>query len=296
MSTATVRFHLPAPELRGAISTYYILRALGPGVVEDIIHPEWANPRLVLTGQWQVRFAGEAEVETLPDAALTGMLERGAFVRGSPGVLIGMGVLPEGWVRMTGQSADGFANSLRPLSDAFGPGVEALLARLRGAGSDAAALAMLDAYFIALIADRPLAPPIVARAHTALVTAQPRSVEAWAGDLSVSVRQLERLCLRYFGLTPKRLLRRQRFLRTLAAMRDAAPGAWSGLIDSHYVDQSHFIREFHYYLGMTPRAYFARTQPFMREAGDQRMALLGAPVQGLHAPGDGPPAARPSDG
>ena len=38
MSTATVRFHLPAPELRGAISTYYILRALGPGVVEDIMN------------------------------------------------------------------------------------------------------------------------------------------------------------------------------------------------------------------------------------------------------------------
>lgn len=295
MATATVRFHLPAPALRGSISTYYILRIHGPEVVEDIIHPEWANPRLVLSGQWQVRFAGKDDFETLPDAALTGMLERGAMVRGSPGVLIGMGVLPEGWVRLTGQAAAGFADRLRPLSDAFGPGVEGLLTRLRGAETDAEALAMLDDFFIALIADRPPAPVIVTRAHTALVRTQPRSVEAWAGDLTVSVRRLERLCLRYFGLSPKRLLRRQRFLRTLAAMRDAAPGAWSGLIDGHYVDQSHFIREFHHYLGMTPRAYFARVQPFMREAGDQRMALLGAPVQGLHAPGDGP-AGPPSTG
>ncbi|MDP1739163.1 MAG: AraC family transcriptional regulator [Caulobacter sp.] len=290
MATATVRFHLPAPPLRSAISTYYILRILGPEVVEDIIHPEWANPRLVLTGQWQVRFAGQDDFETLPDAALTGMLERGAVVRGSPGVLIGMGVLPEGWVRLTGQSAAGFVDRLRPLSDAFGPGVEDLLAELRGAVSDADALTMLDAFFLDLIADRPSAPPIVARAHAALVTTQPRSVDAWAASLAVSVRQLERLCQRYFGMSPKRLLRRQRFLRTLAAMRDTPPGAWSGLIDSHFVDQSHFIREFHYYLGMTPRAYFARAQPFMREAGDQRMALLGAPVQGLHAPGDGPAA------
>lgn len=289
MATATVRFHLPAPPLRGAISTYYVLRILGPEVVEDIIHPEWANPRLVLTGEWQVRFAGKEAFETLPDAALTGMLERGAVVRGSPGVLIGMGVLPEGWVRLTGRPAAAFADRLRPLSDVFGPGVEALLAELRGAESDAAALAMLDAFFIDLIADRPPAPPIVALAHTSLVTTQPRSVEAWAAELEVSTRGLERLCQRVFGMSPKRLLRRQRFLRTLAAMRDTAPGAWSRLIDSHYVDQSHFIHEFHHYLGMTPRAYFAREQPFMREAGDQRMALLGAPVQGLHAPGDGPP-------
>jgi AraC-like DNA-binding protein len=284
MTSATVRFHLPAAPLRDAISSYYILRILGPGVVEDIIHPEWANPRLVLSGQWQVRFGGESQLETLPDAALTGMLERGAVVRGSPGVLVGLGILPAGWVRLSGQPAGDFANRLRPLADALGPGVETLLAMLRTAQTEGAMVGMLDAWFEALIAARPPAPPIIARIHAGLVTSQPRSVEGWADDLALSSRQLERLCERYFGISPKRLLRRQRFLRTLAAMRDTPQGAWSGLIDSHFVDQSHFIREFHHYLGMSPSAYFARTQPFMREAGDQRIALHGAPVQGLHAP------------
>jgi methylphosphotriester-DNA--protein-cysteine methyltransferase len=110
-------------------------------------------------------------------------------------------------------------------------------------------------------------------------------VEDWAASLKLSTRQLERLCLRYFGLRPKRLLRRQRFLRTLAAIRDVQPGSWSRLIDPHYVDQPHFIKEFHYFLGMSPRAYFTRPQPFMRQAGDRRKELLGSPVQGLHAPG-----------
>ena len=109
-------------------------------------------------------------------------------------------------------------------------------------------------------------------------------MEAWAEAVGLSARQLERLSLRYFGLRPKRLLRRQRFLRTLAAMRETPPGQWSGLIDDQYVDQSHFIRDFQFFIGMSPTAYFARPQPFMREAGDRRKALLGSPVQGLHAP------------
>jgi len=286
MATATVRFHLPAPALREAISTYYVLRVDGSGVVEDIIHPEWANARLVLSGTWQVRFPGR-EIETLPEAAITGVLERGAMVRGSPGVLVGLGILPAGWVRLTDQSADPFTDRLRPLSDALGATIDGLLAPLRAANTDGEAVDVLDDYFTHLIEGRPPAPAVLAPAHAALVTSQPRSVEAWAAGLGMGARRLERLCQRYFGMSPKRLLRRQRFLRTLAVMRDTRSGAWSGAIDGHYVDQSHFIHEFHYYLGMSPSAYFNRPMAFMREAGDQRKALLGSPIQGLHAPVDG---------
>jgi AraC-like DNA-binding protein len=283
MSQASVSFHLPAPALRHAISTYYVLRIAGSEEVEDIIHPEWANVRLILSGSWRTRFA-EQPLQSVPDAAMSGTLERGAPVWGTPGILIGLGILPEGWVLLTNQQADAFANRLRPLSEAFGPGADDLLPALRAAPSDGDALEVLDRYFTGQVLQRPPVAPIVRDAHAALISVANRSVKDWADRLSLSTRQLERLCLRYFGLRPKRLLRRQRFLRTLAAIREVEPGSWSGLIDAHYVDQSHFIREFHYFLGMSPSAYFARPQPFMRQAGDRRKALLGSPVQGLHAP------------
>jgi len=283
MSQATVSFHLPAPALRHAISTYYILRVTGADEVEDIIHPEWANVRLVLSGRWRVRFAGQP-LQSVPDAAMSGTLERGAVVWGTAGALVGLGILPEGWVQLTAQPADAFSNRLRPLSDAFGPGADGLLPALRAASADGDALEILDRYFTSLLLHRLPAAPIVRDAHAALISVTNRSVKDWADRLDLSTRQLERLCLRYFGLRPKRLLRRQRFLRTLATIRDVEPGSWSGLIDAQYVDQSHFIRDFHYFIGMSPSAYFARPQPFMREAGDRRKALLGSPVQGLHAP------------
>ena len=82
---------------------------------------------------------------------------------------------------------------------------------------------------------------------------------------------------------PKALLRRQRFLRSFAAIREQPPGVWSRMIDPGYVDQSQFIRDFRHFMGMAPGAYFARDFSFMRAAGKARAALLGDPLHGLHA-------------
>jgi AraC-like DNA-binding protein len=111
-----------------------------------------------------------------------------------------------------------------------------------------------------------------------------RTVAAWAEALQLSPRQLERLSLKMFGVSPKRLLRRQRVLRTLAAMVDAPGGAWTQFLDDQYVDQAHFIREFRHYMGVTPKAYLARPSAFMAEAWRRRKAVLGFPVQVLHPP------------
>jgi methylphosphotriester-DNA--protein-cysteine methyltransferase len=110
-----------------------------------------------------------------------------------------------------------------------------------------------------------------------------RSVAEWARRLGRSPRQAERLALTYFGMSPKALLRRQRFLRSFAAIREQPPGLWGRMIDPGYADQSQFIRDFRYFMGMPPRAYFARDFSFMRAAGKARAALLGDPLHGLHA-------------
>lgn len=120
-------------------------------------------------------------------------------------------------------------------------------------------------------------------AHEALLDPDVRSVAEWAGRLGRSPRQAERLALTYFGMSPKVLLRRQRVLRSFAAIREQPPGVWGRMIDPGYVDQSQFIRDFRYFMGMAPRAYFARDFSLMRAAGKARAALLGDPLHGLHA-------------
>lgn len=282
-ASASVTYRLPAEPLREAITTYYIVRITGPGLINDQIFPEWPNFRLILSGAWEAGFPDE-EIAAVPRAGVTGALERAVWVTGSAGVLVGVGMMPEGWPRLTTRSADTFANHMRPLSDALGPPADDLYARLCAApDEDDALFAVLDEVFAELLGDAPEAP-LVAAVHTALQDPQVSTVSAWAGAVGLSARQLERFSLRYFGLTPKRLLRRQRMLRTLAAMRAAPDGTWTQSLDGAFTDQAHFIREFKYYMGTSPRNYLARTQPIMGEAWKRRKALLGAPVQVLQPP------------
>ena len=283
-ATASVSYHLPAPALREAITTYYLVKVEGPGVVRDQIFPEWPNFRMILSGDWTADFPDEP-TRPVPVDGVTGALERAVWVAGSAGLMVGVGLMPQGWPQFTDQPADAYANRMRPMADLLGPASGALHARLIAAAprGDEALYAVLDEVLPGLVRGSAQAP-LVAAAHRALQDPEVQTVADLACAVALSARQLERFARRYFGLSPKRLLRRQRLLRTLAAMREAPHGAWTQFLDAQYADQAHFIHEFNYYMGMTPKAYLARTQPFMAEAWKRRKALLGSPVQVLQPP------------
>ena len=282
-TSASVTYSLPAPPLRAAITTYYMVKVSGPGTVRDQIFPEWPNFRLILSGKWEAKFP-DAPVAPVPAAGVTGALERAVWVEGTAGIMVGVGLMPQGWPRLTGRPADEFTNQMRPMSDCLGPVADSLFEQLKAAApqGDAALYAILDEVLGGLLTDAPEAE-LVAKAHAALQDPSVQTVGDWAGIVGLSSRQLERFSLRYFGLSPKRLLRRQRVLRTLAAMRESH-GTWSQSIDHQFTDQAHFIHEFNYYMGVSPGAYLARHQPIMADAWKNRKELLGSPVQVLQPP------------
>jgi len=285
-TTASITYHLPSHAVSGAITSYYLLEVTGPGIVRDQLFPEWTNFRLILSGDWEADFPEQAR-EPVPAASISGTLERAVWAQGSAGLMVGVGLMPQGWPMLTTASADNFTNRLRPLSDAIGPAADVLHERLkavdRSKDGDAAYIKILDEVFASLLTQAPEAA-LVAAAHVALQDPQVQTVKAWAAATDLSSRQLERFTSRYFGLSPKRLLRRQRLLRTLAAMRDSEGATMSQLLDAHFSDQAHFIHEFNYYMGTTPKVYLARPQPILAQAWKRRKALLGAPVQLLQPP------------
>jgi methylphosphotriester-DNA--protein-cysteine methyltransferase len=95
------------------------------------------------------------------------------------------------------------------------------------------------------------------------------------------VQRVERFSRRYFGFPPKRLLRRQRFLRSLAARLTAPDLNWSKSLDAQYHDQAHFTRDFHDFMGMSPRAYLDMPRLVSRAAASARREALGQPLQVL---------------
>ena len=274
MTEVTVRFLPPNPALSDAIIFYYAAR-IGDQAVEDLLHPEGAHIRLLLAGDWRITFADGASASvTSPTVALTGALSRSATVRGAPGaVMVSVGLLPPGWGLLTDLSAADYVDGLHPLSDLVGDAADEILQGLDAGSDDEACVRALDTWFLRRRTERPPADLLVSKVHAGLMDEQVASVAEWARRLGCSTRQLERIVRDYIGITPKRLLRRQRFLRSSASLRERPLGAWSQAIDERYADQPQFIREFNYFMGMPPRVYFARKSPLMTAGAEARKAL-----------------------
>jgi len=77
-------------------------------------------------------------------------------------------------------------------------------------------------------------------------------------------RTLERVCESAFGLAPKMLLRRQRFMRSVTQhmLQDGRP--WIEAIDDLYHDQPQFVREFREFTGLTPRQFAKLERPMLK--------------------------------
>lgn len=277
-----VTFHPPAEPLREAITAYYFLEIPRDGA-SDILHPEWFNLRLFRGGRGRIRYPGRA-IEETPLATVTGTTSRAPEIWLGPGLVVAIGMLPYGWARLIGLSASEYADKARPLAEVLGAQANLFVSAVTSAPNLTSIIEFLDDFFLELASWRPEPPAIIQQAHLALMDQDINSVGAWASRLNMSSRHLERLALNYFGLTPKMLLRRQRFLRSLAAIREVPPGSWARLIDHHYSDQPQFSREFTFFMGVPPRMYFKNEKPIMQPASESRLTQLGEPAQALHPP------------
>ncbi len=277
-----LRFHLPDPGLRDCISAYYSLE-VGDEAIDDRLHPEWANIRFALRGDWTWSLAGG--LDPSPAATLFGPTGKSARITGSPrALLFGIGLLPMGWARLVQAPAKLFANRAVSLSEMWGDKADRLHRALAGDPDDEDRVHRLDQLLLGLLAQSPPPEPHLAAIHRTLVSGDIATVSAFAAEVGVTQRTLERLCPKLFGFAPKPLLRRQRFLRGLDRVVHNPDRTLTELLEDGYADQSHFVREFRAFMGLTPTAYFAEPRTMMRLAGAERERVVGQTMQGLHRP------------
>lgn len=285
----TIAFRAPRPELAPYISSYYQFEVQGDGEVEDYLHPEWGNIRVALDNPWIIgRDSDGAYQYSGAPSILHGPTSRPTFVRGS-GSSFGVGILPLGWNRLFKADASSFADRIVPLASMLNdtPGaafIEGMHAAPDLDGRKAVADRFLWERISASRADR--ASRLVPGLLALLADPENSTVEHLTAPLGITQVQLARLSKRMLGFTPKLLLRRQRFLRMLGIMHGRPYAEWRDFIDPQYSDQSHLVRDFQYFVGMSPRAYFNMPRPILAAAAAARAAMFGQPLQGLHGAPD----------
>ena len=75
MAEVFVRFAIPDERLRPYLSTIWEITVVGDGIVEDWLHPEWANIRMTLDDPWAFGPSPDS-LSRLPIAIIQGPTSR----------------------------------------------------------------------------------------------------------------------------------------------------------------------------------------------------------------------------
>ena len=269
------RNYPPSPALAPYIARHYIFSVNAPDQFELIDHllSETAFVRLLLRGDWTAELV-KGIWSNVGQAAFFGPNSNPLRVRVRGGFrVVGLAVCPAGWRALTDIPADAVTDRMLPLSDMIGRRAQTILEQVSAIKNDdptgdAAIIAIAEAIMTDLIAARgwiPASPEmqqfeLIARNESTLM------VRDVAKRLGISERQLERTTRATFGLSPKVVLRRSRFLDMAAAMRGISNPDEQELAALRYYDQPQLIREFRRFITMTP-GQFARTPTPLLTAG-----------------------------
>lgn len=285
------RFILPAPQLRPYLSSYYFFEVDTPGgeALDDFLHPEWASARYILDGEADASLVGEKPFR-VPSASMTGPTSRAMHIVCQRTRLAGIGILPLGWHKIVAADASDYADgnfdlSADPVFDVFA----AIGSQISTLADPEAIAAVMDRHLLARLTGPNDREREIAAVHGALTDPEMMDVAKLAERTGLNVQALERLCRRVFGFPPKKLLRRQRFLRSLAPRLLDPSLKWSKVLDGSYHDQPHFSRDFKEFMGVSPREYLKMARPISKAAVRARLEALGQPLQLLQGP-------QPNDG
>lgn len=203
---------------------------------------------------------------------LTPFSQAAPFMVDGPFHAIGAALSPLGWAALTGLDAAEYGNRLVRAADYLGEEVErlghALCEAYRGGTKTGPECALALAEYIGANAKRvnPRHADLIHLTNQWLGSEFNPDVDDLMARAAYSQRQVQRLVERYFGLTPRALVRKYRALRAAALLSfPALTTEYEAEIGAAFYDQSHMIREIQRFVGRTPARLSDTESPILTE-------------------------------
>jgi AraC-like DNA-binding protein len=275
----SVRFYRLSEALQPYFTALYQFDIDCPhgAAVKDYLHPEWAAMRFT-HGEVPKACFGPGEPVPQWPFVVSGPNSKSIHFDVSTSRIWGLGLMPAGWAKFVDGRARDFTD--RTVDGTAGDAFR-VFAPIHDLTSDLTAPPevtgrAINAYLLQHLGRPSPHEAQIMACHEAVRDPHVANVADLAERLGLTARSLERLCARYFGFPPKLLLRRQRFLRSLAQFMLDPGRNWSEALDGQYYDQAQFVRDFRSFMGMAPSEYAEMPHPIMEKIIAHRMADQGA--------------------
>ena len=251
----------PSAEAAGLVNAFYIIET-GNERIEEAVPAYAAQLLVVVRGQVTFSFADGSTGRSSTVFINAPQMRSATCVLDGPVLQIGASLTHTSWQRLANLPADEVHDQLIP--------ADAVLTAEQIAALEAAAAACregriapeeLCSHLTRVIA---AGPHTLRTDHVAVVEAILRwlasgfdpAISDLYASVTMSPRQVQRICRRFFGVAPGQVLKRFRALR--AAMVLSQPGLSQEVHDrlmATYFDQAHLIRDIRRYTGRTPSQF-----------------------------------------
>lgn len=264
-----LEYHMPRADLRDHVRAYYYFstedRSIQP------LCAEMGNIRVVLNGGGFLH-TPDGQNQHITSAFLLGPTMGAYCMEAEAGTRVfGIGIRPKGWITLCGINAEEATDQVIDLTSFAGGLARSSIDEMRNAASLAEMAGAADRFFANILRRRASRRSGVYPEALAQWLLDPNdlSVDELINMMDVSRRQTDRVAKMYFGASPKYLQRKYRALRAADRIRTGELDWLSAAGDAFY-DQSHFIKEFKTFVGVTPKQFIGNQAQLITEIQSKR--------------------------
>lgn len=256
----------PCNSLTQYVKCFYIYESETNVAFEDTVFPSGCVEIIfnLGTGNWQTA-VGDSFV-TNPCVELWGQIIRPLPIKSiGRNTMLGIRFLPHAASYFLNEKVDLFTNQVIDFSDLSGNAVRALYSKLLEATTWDKRIELIENFLLYRLSGSERKLDKIAMVNNIMNEIRQDdffdNIENVASRHGVTSRYLQKLFLQYTGLTPKLYTKINRFQNSLRLVTKRDVSFTSIAYDCGYFDQSHFIREFKSFTGLTPSVYSFESSP-----------------------------------
>ncbi len=256
----------PCAALRSYIQCFWQLDSEHDSIRVDTLFPQGSLEWVFNLGAATVISVVDGKPLATPRTELLGQITNACSVQvQGRNLMLGVRFQPHAAGLFLRSSVASLSNTITNLADVFSRDVPRLQEQLLAAPTWAARIEQLERFLLrALDHSQPCTPASRALEFAVQrLLAHPHDLRlaAVAAECGITPRYLHQLFLAFVGVSPKQFLKIARLQRSFACLHRFPDSLTAVAYTSGYFDQSHFIRDFKAFTGLTPSQYVPQDFP-----------------------------------
>lgn len=256
----------PGNRLKQYVKCYFTYESFSDRVFEDTVFPSGCVEIIfnLGSGRWQTS-VGDKFVTT-PVIEFWGQIVQPLPIRSiGKNTMLGVRFFPHASAFFLDEKIEQFNNRVVDFGDISGRAVKNLHQRLLETKDADNRIKLLEDYLLHRLAVSEKRYKKIAVVHDIMREIKREdffdNMQNVASRYGITSRYLQKLFLQYTGLTPKLYSKINRFQNSLQLIGQKDASLTSIAYDCGYFDQSHFIRDFKSFTGITPSGYSPENSP-----------------------------------